>query len=461
MATRLAELETLGARIDGEVILPASPSYDEARRPQVARFEDVRPQAVVRCATAADVVEAIALARRSGVGTATRSGGHCFAGRSSTDGILIDVGPLRSVVVDDGTVTVGAGARLGDVYDALAEHGLTIAAGCGPTVGIAGLALGGGIGMLGRRHGLTSDQLVAAQIVLADGRVVECDAQRRSDLFWALRGAGCGTLGVVTRLVLRTLPAPTATTIHLTWPFADAAAVIDAWQSWAPVAPDELAASVLLTAGGDVDRPPVVHVFGAMLGSRADAEAPLASLVARAGAAPAAVALETMPYRAAKRHLAEHGPADEPLEGGHGYSKSECFERSLPTGTVAALVEHFAHARVPDAPRVLDVMPLGGAYSRVPAEATAFPHRSARYLIKHEVVVAADATAGQIAAASGWLTESWAKVRPWGTGGVYANFPDPELRDPGRAYWGANYERLLEVKAAYDPDDVFASELSA
>ena len=220
--------------IAGDVILPGSSGYDEARRPAIARFHDIRPQAVVRCRTATDVAEAIWCAGRYGLRVAPRSGGHCFAGRSSTAGIVIDVSPMDSVSVADGVMTVGAGARLGGVYDALDAHGLTIAAGCGPTVGIAGLTLGGGLGILGRTHGLTSDQLLGAQVVLADGRIVDCDEDRDEGLFWALRGAGGGMFGVVTSLVFRTVPAPATTIFQLFWEHTHAAAVIDAWQAWAP-----------------------------------------------------------------------------------------------------------------------------------------------------------------------------------------------------------------------------------
>src|ERR687887_966542 len=194
--TRAApDWDALQGAIEGEVVLPDSHEYESLRRPQIARFHELRPRAVVLCRTPADVSETIAVARRSGLPTAVRSGGHCFAGRSSSEGIVIDVTPMRSVSVSGGVATVGAGARLGDLYDSLAEHGLTIAAGCGPTVGIAGLTLGGGLGILGRRYGLTCDQLLAAQVVLAEGSVVDCDEHHDEDLFWALRGAGGGDFG--------------------------------------------------------------------------------------------------------------------------------------------------------------------------------------------------------------------------------------------------------------------------
>src|SRR3712207_8305349 len=136
----------------------------------MARFDDARPQAIVLCETSGDVSETISFARQSDLRAVPRSGGHCFAGRSSTAGIVIDVAPMRSVSVSGGVATVGAGARLGEVYDALDGHGLTIPAGCGPDVGISGLALGGGLGILGRKHGLTSDHLIGAQVALEIGR---------------------------------------------------------------------------------------------------------------------------------------------------------------------------------------------------------------------------------------------------------------------------------------------------
>jgi FAD/FMN-containing dehydrogenase len=464
MTRELPDWSMLQAAISGEIILPGSPGYETARKPAIARFHDVRPRAVVRCATPADVSETISFARRAGLRTAARSGGHCFAGRSSTEGIVVDVSPMRSVSVSDGMATVGAGCRLDDVYDALDGHGLTIPAGCGPSVGIAGLALGGGLGILGRKHGLTSDQLLAAQIVLADGRVIECSEHHDEELFWALRGAGGGNFGVVTSLTFRTIPAPDATAFHLIWPHTRAAALIGAWQTWAPAAPDELAASLLLTASGDIDRPPVVNVFGAMLGTEADTAELLDELVARAGADPTSVFSKHASYRETKRHLAEHGPGDDRLEQasqglaprqGHDFSKSEFFGRPLPTEATATLVESLLEGRVAGQSRELDFTPWGGAYNRVPAVATAVAHRDELFLLKHAVVVDPDAPAAERQAARRWLARSWMLVRPWGSGRVYQNFPDPDLEDWEHAYYGANYDRLVRIKARYDPGDFF------
>lgn len=176
--------ETLAAGLAGEVALPGSPAYEQAHKPFNARFHDVRPQAIVLCATPHDVAETIAFSSRHALENAVRSGGHCFAGQSSTRGALIDVSPMHSVSVSGGIATVGAGARLGDVYAALQPDGLAIPGGTCPPVGIAGLTLGGGLGVVGRTYGVTSDRMVGAQIVPlpteAIGRLLDTFSQGRA-----------------------------------------------------------------------------------------------------------------------------------------------------------------------------------------------------------------------------------------------------------------------------------------
>jgi len=455
MATIETAWRDLKAALEGEVVLPGSPRYDEVRRPQIPRFHDVRPQAVVLCRTPEDVVEAIAFARRSGIEVAVRSGGHDFAGRSSGPGMVLDLTPMHSLQVSDGLATVGSGFRLGDLYAALARYEVTIPGGCGATVGIGGQALGGGLGLLGRSRGLTSDQLVGAEVVLADGRVVECDEQRHEDLFWALRGAGAYGLGVVTRLTLRTVPEPAATSFHLKWPYERTSVLIAAWQQWSPTGPDELAASLLVTVGGEAGAEPLVHLFGSMIGSETETAALLDEFVSVAGAEPASAERSYMRYGSLKSYLAERGPGEQEDEDGRPYTKSEFFREPLPTGAVEALVDLFVRGRRPGEARKLDFMPWGGAYNRVPANATAFPHRNELFLLEHSVVVPVGFDAAATEAARAWLSDSWELVHPSGSGGVYANFPDSDLPDEHRAYWGANLERVRRVKEKYDPERVF------
>jgi FAD/FMN-containing dehydrogenase len=447
-------LAELRRAIAGAVVEPGAPDYDAARRPAMARFRHIRPRAVVRCAGAEDVASALAFARRSGLPVAPRGGGHCFAGRSSTDGIVLDLTPMRSISVAPAAVaTIGAGARLADVYDALARHGLTLPAGCGAGVGIAGLTLGGGLGLLGRRYGLTCDRLRAARVVLTDGQIVDCDDDRHPDLFWALRGAGGGQFGVVTSLVFEAVPATAASRFVLTWGHAAAAAVIAAWQDWAPDAPDEVSANLMVVAAG-TGAPVQAILFGAVLSTPAAAHALLDQLVMLSGARPSTASVTCMDYRTLKGSLDGLG-MDEPAPAGAGpepagvAGRSEFVRRSLPAGVIADLLDALGHDRVPGEHRALNFTPMGGAYNRVPAHMTAFVHRTERFLLEHVATYADDR-----AAAPAWVRESHAIAHPWASGRVYPNFPDPDLTDWATAYHGGNHARLAEIKQAYDPDRI-------
>jgi FAD/FMN-containing dehydrogenase len=392
--------------VDVKVLRPGGLDYEAARQPQIQRFAQIKPAAIAKCRTAEDVTEALALANREGQPIAVRGGGHCFAGRSSTEGVLIDMSGADGIAVGDDTVTVGSGAKVSSIYDAL-EPQRTIAGGCGVTVGIAGLALGGGLGVLGRQHGLTCDQMTSAEVVLASGEVVDAD----EELLWALKGAGGGQFGIVTRLTLKTVPAPPTKCFHITHPLDEAAALIDWWQRVSPEAPEATAASLIV-------RPDGVHLFGV---GDIDAET----------TAP-------MPYREAKRWLNENGPPEqEPTQDER--SKSEFFRDLLSADTIATLVEHFEHGT---GARELDFSPWGGAYDRTAPDATAFPHRTARFLLKHT-------------GSADWAERAYSITHAHGTGGSYVNFPDPYLEDALTAYHGPNLARLREIKARYDPENRF------
>ncbi|MEV0720151.1 FAD-binding oxidoreductase, partial [Asanoa sp. NPDC050611] len=437
--------------IRGEVVLPADAGYEAVRRPAIARFHHLRPQAVVQCAADADVAVAISFARSVGLPFAVRGGGHSFEGTSSTEGMVVDLSRIGGVSFLDANgdggrlVRVGAGARLGDIYDALAPAGVTIPAGCGPAVGIAGLTLGGGLGVLGRTHGLTSDALRAARVVLGDGRIVDCDDELEPELFWALRGGGNGTIGVVTSLVFASVPAPAMTSFHFTWEPEHLPAVLAAWQTWAPAAPETMAASLVVSTPADPALMPVTSVFGAAHGTEEADVALLEEFVDRVGEPAATQTHQRAPHRETKRLLADldvHGVPRRP--DAHAHSRSEFFAQPLDGDTLGALVTLLTSDRRPGEERELDFTPWAGAYNRTPTSATAFPHRTARFLLKQTVAVEPDASADERLAARDWLDRSWQLTHPAGTGGVYPNFPDPVLDNPVRAYYGVNADRLRD-----------------
>src|SRR5262249_30296381 len=223
----------LAGRLQGRLLRPGKGGYAAAARVYNPRFDaTAHPAAVARCASDRDVAQCVRFAADSGVPFALRSGGHSYPGWSTGPGLVIDVSGLGTVTVDraSGTARIGAGAQMATVYAALATRGVGIAAGSCATVGIAGLTLGGGVGVLTRAWGLTCDSVRELDVVTADGTLRHVDATHDPDLFWALRGGGGGSLGAVTSFTLATRPAPTVSTFYLAWSWSHAAAVLDAWQ---------------------------------------------------------------------------------------------------------------------------------------------------------------------------------------------------------------------------------------
>ncbi|WP_367115132.1 FAD-binding oxidoreductase [Actinophytocola sp.] len=266
---------TLRAKLPGGLVLPGEAGYPAAAQVYNPLFDTRKPAAVARCTRPEDVRACVDVAAKARMPIAARSGGHSYAGYSSPDNALVvDLHPMSGVDTSpDGVAVIGAGTRLIDVYAGLAEAGRCLPAGSCPTVGIGGLTLGGGIGVLARKYGLTCDQLVSAQVVTADGRLVTASADAEPDLFWALRGGGGGNFGIVTSFTFATAPAPALTVFSLRFG-GGAADVLGAWQSWVADLPDELWTNCVVSAGS----PPTARVGGCFVGSAGGCERQLARL---------------------------------------------------------------------------------------------------------------------------------------------------------------------------------------
>jgi FAD/FMN-containing dehydrogenase len=457
-ALEAAAVADLRAGVRGAVLEPTGPDYDAARAVWNGMI-DRRPALIVRCAGTADVVAAVALARERGLPLAVRGGGHNVAGHAVCDGgVVVDLSALDGVRVDPArrTVRVGGGARLGDVDRATQEAGLAVPLGVVSRTGVAGLALHGGLGFLTRKYGLTADNLVAAEVVTADGRVLTADADHHPELLWALRGGG-GNFGVVTAFEFRAHPVgPEVWVAVVFYPVAQAPAALAFFREFMAQAPDELMAlAVLWNAPTEEPIPeayrgaPVVVLFACHAGPVEAGEAAVRPF--REVATPVADLSGRMPYVEVQQLF------DPDYPDGRRYYWKSAYLRHLDDEAIRILVGHAA--RRPSPLTSLDVWALGGAMGRVGPAATPFARRDAPFLLGIEANwedPAADA------ANIAWAREVFGDTQRFSPGGAYLNFPG--FGEEGTALvvaaYGDNYARLREIKAAYDPGNLFRHNLN-
>ncbi|MEV6879578.1 FAD-dependent oxidoreductase [Amycolatopsis sp. NPDC051128] len=426
--------DELRAKLTGGLLRPDSEGYGNAKRAFNPLFDNNNPIAVATASTAQDVQTCVQAAAGR-VTLAARSGGHSYAGYSVPDsGLVVDVSALNKVVVQGGQAVIGAGAKLKDVYAALARAGRALPAGSCPTVGIAGLTLGGGIGVLSRKYGLTCDHLRSAQVVTADGRLLTASASSEPDLFWALRGGGGGNFGIVTEFTFDTDPAPNLTVFSLHFPAGSATDVLAVWQNWIAATPPELWANVVLSGGSPVQ----CRVSGCYVGGTAGLNTLLNNLITNAGARPAQRTVRSLDYLGGMRFF----------EGGSARQTFVASSRIITTPVDAAKVVALAEGRT-GTDLLIDA--LGGKVAEPAKNATAFWHRDALASVQ----VYAQATAKSRDKAAQSVADVVAGLAAVGAGGGYVNYIDPALPDWKAAYYGDNAGRLADVAKKYDPFNVF------
>ena len=466
-----ADWTALAHDLSGTLVRPGDSSYTTAKRLFDPRFDSQHPAGIAYVKSAHDVTTCLAFVRKFGVPFAARSGGHSYAGWSGSSGLIIDVSDLKTVAVSGTTATVGAGTRLIDFYNGLAAKGRAVPGGSCPTVGIAGLTLGGGNGVTSRAYGLTCDNLESLQIVTANGAVLTATADHNADLFWACQGGGGGNFGVVTSFTFRTVPAPEPVLFSLAWPWAQAARVVAAWQSWAPHAPDAMWSNLHLAAapGG---RTPTVAVGGCYLGSDTGAANLLNQLYAKVGSSPSSHFLSfQQPFLTAM--LAEAGCGSIGYQACHlpwyasggklfrqpQFAKSDYFTTPLSNSGINTLLAGIvALQKVPGAAGGVGGIAfdaLGGAINRVKPGATAFVHRNALFGAQYTTDWTSGAGSAGINNQHTWLRKYWSSMRPYASGQAYQNYIDPDLTNWQQAYYGGNFARLAAIKKKYDPARLF------
>jgi FAD/FMN-containing dehydrogenase len=441
----------------GPVTAPGDPGYDDARE-LWNLMHDRRPALVARPQSPADVAAAIAHGREHGLRIAVRCGGHSLPGHSTVDGgLVIDLRSLNKVEVDPGsaTVQVGGGALLGDVDARVQAHGLVIPVGVVSHTGAGGLTLGGGVGRMMRRYGLTVDALLGAEVVLADGSIVWTDAQTRPDLFWGLRGGG-GNFGIVTEFRFRAHPQGPLTVLAMFGPLTDTPAVLRLGEAMMAdtATPDELLWTSFVRRGPDfapwmptnLANTPGIMSLIEWSGDPAEGHERLEQI--RAVLDPPAWDLSEVPY------LGMQTVTDALLAPGtlRAYVKAG-FAAELTETIIELLMARGAEVGSPLS--VIEVLSMGGAIDRVPADDTAFPHRGARWLINVPAQWSdPDPEVG--AREVLWARETFAALEPHLSGGAYANFMEDDERDAATVAYGQTLVRLGQIKATYDPENVFS-----
>jgi len=439
-------------RLRGPVIEPGDPGYDEARALYNGMI-DKRPRLIARCVDVADVIEAVNFTRESKLLLAIRGGGHNGPGLGSCDdGLVIDLSAMKGVRVDPQSraVRVGPGCTQGDVDHACSAFGLAVPAGIVSTTGIAGLTLGGGTGYLTRKHGLTIDSLLEADVVLADGRFVTASADQNADLFWALRGGG-GNFGVVTSFLFRAHPAGMIYGGPMFWGLEDARQVMQWYRQFLPKAPLDLGVFVGIKTVPSAEPFPreiwgkkIVALIGAYNGGAAEGEQAFAPIRKEL---PKAILdwVGPMPFTALQSLF-------DPLmpKGLQWYWKGAYVEE-LPD---QAIDVHLAYAA--EAPSELSLMhlyPIDGAVHHVGKDETAWSCRDATWSM---VIAAIDPDPAKADALKRWGRAYWDAVSPYTTGGGYVNFMMGDEGDARiKATYGGNLDRLTEIKRKYDPGNLF------
>ena len=463
-----AEWTAFASSLSGRLVRRGQAGYGVGRLLYNPKFDGLMPVALAYCATPTDVARAIGFARAHGYPIAPRSGGHSYGGYSSGTGrLVIDVTPMSTVAIaasPGATATVGAGARLIDVYNGLGGAGQLVPGGSCPTVGIAGLTLGGGVGVLSRRYGLASDNLVGLTIVTADGRVLECSAQQHPDLFWACRGGGGGNFGVVTSFRFQTHAMPQLSLFTYDFNWAAAANVLGAWQRWTQTVNPSVWSNCQLLSGAGT----TVRIAGVACATSSQAAAWLAPLLSAIGTAPTYSFVGGEPYLRAM--MIEAGCSALTVAACHldtqpgGVLSRDAFTASsnyvaAPMGgteldQVVSLVDTLAR-ELPSLGGGMVFDALGGAVDDITAADTAFVHRGFLASIQSSYSWSGSTPATQIAQGATWLESVRATSYDPATG-AYQNYIDPTLSSWQSSYYRSNLARLESIKSQVDPDSVFS-----
>lgn len=435
----------LAKLILGAVLLPGDPDYARIAPPWNLRYAARMPAAVVRCLSTEDVRTALLWAQSNGVPLVARSGGHSYAGYSTTTGLMIDVSQMNSVAYDGGTgiARLGGGARNATVYANLRTVGRSVTHGRCYGVGVAGLTLGGGIGFNQRMRGLTCDQLVETEIVTASGEVLRCNEWDNADLFWACRGGGGGNFGINTSFTFQTFPVDDLTVFRIVWT-ADLDTLLPTALDLLPATTERFGCKLTVRAKGEALS---LELLGQINGTPAELTNLLAPLCRVAP--PSEETIHTLPYWDGQDLLSDEGAPE------YAHERSRYVYRPIPADGARTILDHLHRWPGTSGSASWKAFLAGGAVAAQAPDATAFVHRAALMISSVDLVWTPDDSVGVVARNQAWLAGFHDAMESFTSAESYQNFIDDSQTDHLNAYYGANLKRLVEVKRRYDPDNVF------
>lgn len=445
--SRASAWNELAKSLQGPLLMPGAPDFATKAWPWALQYASTLPRGIARCAGEADVQACLQWAQAYKVPLVARSGGHSYAGYSTTTGLMVDVSAMHRVEIDGATgiAQLGGGARNKHVYAACRPYGSAVTHGRCKDVGVAGLVLGGGIGFNMRAHGLTCDGLTETRIVLADGRALTCNANENAELFWAIRGAGGGNFGIHTGFTFQTFPVAMYTVFAMSWTerLAD---VFAALQDMALAAPDGLGMKLSVVAKAGASGL-VLSILGQLAGPQDELKALLAPVLAVR--APGTAIVEERGYWDAQEFLSEDGTPE------YSHERSRFAKGALSVAAIQAILTHLREWPGTSVAGTWKFFLMGGKIDAYSPTDMAFVHRGYSMITSAELEWSPADSPAVLAKNQQWLSRFHERMEEYTSAYCYQNFIDPSQRDYLHAYYAENLPRLQAAKRHYDPTDVF------
>ena len=451
--------------LQGELLFTGHHEFQWRGRSANSRYDYIEPAIIARPANSSDVQQLIRFIHRFRLPYAIRGGGHSYTGLSSTRGVLLDMGNLNQISLQQDIAIIGGGATLGNVYAALSQSQRSIPAGSCASVGIAGLVQGGGLGIADRLYGLTCDALLEAELVCADGELRRCNASENADLFWAIRGGGGGQFGVLTQLKMQTFATAPVRNYIGRYPLKDGELVLKEWQRWAAALPDPVWTQLAIWVNGNSQQAPEIQIRCCSIGHQAEVTRAWQQLEKRLSSLWGDVDMQ------------DHQYLDFMLSDCKGLDTNQC---KLPTQNAAGQLKRVAMAGSSDMfNKALDqagcqtlltamrrrasqgqtgavlLTLMGGVISAKPRDFSAFAHRHALFSAQYLTIHPEHSDEAVLAQSAGWCHQMRYQMRRWSSGGAYLNYTDALMKHPATSYYKNHYSRLQQIKRRYDPQGLF------